>query len=175
MVVIDKMEVSISVVMEEEMAIEEITREVIEMADLVEVNTEEEENIEEEVNTEEEEIEIEGMVEVIVVEDVGMIKMVEDMIVVDSNNHLIIGVPQVIMHGVEDRQLNLLVMHGVEDKLNQLVMHGELKRKQRLHQQMHGEVEKQKLNNQVLGVVVQVRLKLMMRHQEEEHGGRASQ
>ena len=94
---------------------------------------------------------------------------------VDSNNHLIIGVPQVIMHGVEHRQLNLLVMHGVEDKLNLLVMHGELRRKQRLHQQMHGEVEKQKLNNQVLGVVVQVRLKLMMRHQEEEHGGRVNQ
>ena len=76
MVVIDKMEVSISVVMEEEMAIEEITREVIEMADLVEVNTEEEENIEEEVNIEEEEIEIEVMVEVIVVEDAGMIKVI---------------------------------------------------------------------------------------------------
>ena len=99
--------------------------------------------------------------------------MVEDMIVVDSNNHLIIGVPQVIMHGVEDK-LNLLVMHGVEDKLNLLVMHGELRKKQRLHQQMHGEVEKQKLNHQVLGVVVQMRLRLMMRHQAEERG-RASQ
>ena len=75
-VVTDKMEVSISVVMEEAMAIEEITREVIEMADLVEVNTEEEENTEEEVNIEEEEIEIEGMVVVIGVEDVGMIKVI---------------------------------------------------------------------------------------------------
>ena len=82
-----------------------------------------------------------------------------------DNPHQIIGVPLVIMHGD-------LVVYKVK-ALKPLVMLGELKRKLQKPQipQMDGAVQKQRLKQLVLGD--QLKLKLMMLH--NQHGDRVSQ
>ena len=97
-----------------------------------------------------------------------MVQMEEAGIVENNkvdNPHQIIGVLLVIMHGD-------LVVCKVKE-LKPQVMLGELKRKLLKPQipQMDGEVQKQRLKQLVLGV--QVKLKLMMLH--NQHGDRVSQ